>query len=1081
MFLSNLILLPKTRSYKCTLGVFLFFFFLILKNSANAQSYTWASENVTNSRAINLPQIASFQVFKLKTAALLNWTEQREQSSDLLHLRLPGLDTLDIILYKRALLSSNYTATIETADGVMHEPGPSRCMTFTGHLANHPDQNVQLTINDDFIFGSIETPHGELFIEPLSDLVRDAEPQTYIVYHTAQVHSENIHCGYSEIQAKTREITAQAAGNRNAADCYHIEIAIASSYEMYTRYGNTTTVQNHNIGVMNGVEPLYNANPTTPLVQDISFLITTQYIPTVAGNSLDNTLTASVDAAVLLSNFASWGNAGNFSAAYDIATCWLTRDIHLSNDYLVTGYANMGMVCSPGYHVLEDFGGSNPTGTGYGLKVLTAHEIGHNFNCPHDLSAGNIMAAVGSNTTTWSSGSVTTMSNHLLSRTCLPRCGANFGATALQAKEGSSGGTLPAGGSTCGMKYELFQVPVVWSGNPASAPTVTVTSTGGTAVLGKDYDILNTFIVFSTTGATTQTGYIDLRIYFDYIDEGNETINLSLSATNNTGMVTQTTITIGNDCGRYPVNNFSDVKTVISGTVNGLPIPFKGDESDARCMYLVQASELTAQGFLPEDCLVAMALELSSKTSGTNSYQNFTISIKHSNATIGTAVFDVSGGFQTVFTGNYTTVLGWTQIPFQNSFKWNGTQNILIQICYDNTLAIGLDKVKSLASGWTTYKTALAGSGCTLVPNPTYNIYNYRPNTKLYKGFDISTAQNSTGTAYVRNGSETHFYTSSAQYLLSIKQTSGTDAGCVTVTLDRAGNGQQSPTWLPSGNYLSDKTYLITAANPSVGAEISLYYSPAELAVWGGTSTNLHMLKSSGPIASANLSNVTLNETVTTTSYGPTGSTYLAYRSAFSGLAGITITNASSAIFPVDWLEFTVEKSGKDALLAWQVAAEFHNTGFEIQRSSDGRNFTKIGWVPANKQEIDGAYTFLDDRCQLPGVTELYYRLVQIDADGSRNNSVIRVLELDDNALSVAIWPNPGTDDLHISIGHNATSGICSIQVFDAMGKMVWEQEKMVETAGAEMVLATESLPSGLYAVQVKTGAEQKSLTWVKR
>ena len=49
---------------------------------------------------------------------------------------------------------------------------------------------------------------------------------------------------------------------------------------------------------------------------------------------------------------------------------------------------------------------------------------------------------------------------------------------------------------------------------------------------------------------------------------------------------------------------------------------------------------------------------------------------------------------------------------------------------------------------------------------------------------------------------------------------------------------------------------------------------------------------------------------------------------------------------PVEMTHFRASIMGKNIHLNWATATELNNEGFEVQRSSDGRSYSKIGWVP---------------------------------------------------------------------------------------------------------------------------------------
>lgn len=1065
--------LARNKNY-----IFIFLFFVTINNNAFSQSYTWVGENATAQTPLDLPSISAHQVFSLKTPAILNWLDHRQNRTDQLILRLPGLDTLAVVLYENPIVPSSYTLQVVTQNGTEQRSGPSRCITFAGYLATDPAKTARLTITDNFIFGSIKTDAGELFIEPVYSLPGSGK---YIAYYTRDVVPGQGRCGVTDVQEKEAELLPEVLSGRPVAECYNVEIAIANAYEMYVRYGSVSTVEAHNIGVMNNVEGDYNGNPTTPLLQDIGFLIVTQYIPTLSTNPLDLALTSSLDVDVLLPNFATWGNGGGLGISYDMATCWLTRNTEYGGNPSVVGYAQVGAICNPAYSIIEDYNGSDPTGSGYGLRVVCSHEFGHNFSCAHDAAGSPyIMAPAVNNTSDWSSTSISSISTHILSRTCVARCQANFISAAYTTKESSESGIAPSGGTTCEMGYQTLQIPIRWSGNPATAPSVNVSAVGGTAIEGYDFDISTNSVNFSTTGGTTQTQNIELRIYKDFIDEGDETIQLQIDGGANTGYFDQTTVTITNDCGRNPTSVFLNTKTVINGTTSGLPVPFNASFSDSRSMYVVQASELTAQGFAAGDCITGMALEISSKTS-TGSYSGFTVGLKHTSATLASSVFETSG-FITAFTGNYTTNTGWTIIPFSSPFRWNGSNNIMVQICFDNSSPIGVDNVKCSATGWTSFKADNVGPGCSLVPNPSFSIYSYRPNTQFIKGFDMGSAITTTGSAYLKNGTTVHFYSPNDKYLVSIQQTGGSNAGCVEVTVDRAGTGRQTPTWMSAGNYVTDKTFLVTADNPGATYDITLYYAPTETSVWGAAASTLNILKTEGPVSTSTAATSIINETVTRSTYGPSN-THRAYKATFSGFSGFALTNATQAVFPVEWLQFEAVLKDKNALLTWETGLEMDNTGFEVQRSIDGRIFEKIGFVPASNSPTGKKYQFTDLHLAELSTAIVHYRIAQVDINDQVNLSPIRALALHKNAVTVTLWPNPGTELLYLEVASTQAQQAYTATILDMNGKTMLEQQGYLEAMGNHRVsIATGELPSGMYTVHFTSeNGARRSLLWVKK
>ena len=94
------------------------------------------------------------------------------------------------------------------------------------------------------------------------------------------------------------------------------------------------------------------------------------------------------------------------------------------------------------------------------------------------------------------------------------------------------------------------------------------------------------------------------------------------------------------------------------------------------------------------------------------------------------------------------------------------------------------------------------------------------------------------------------------------------------------------------------------------------------------------------------------------------------------------------SILPVELKEFKIRKENENIILNWITATEINNDGFEVQRSVDGINFTKIGWVEGRgNSSFDTYYQYRD--VELLDINVVYYRLKQIDFDGQYEYSKI--------------------------------------------------------------------------------------------
>lgn len=114
---------------------------------------------------------------------------------------------------------------------------------------------------------------------------------------------------------------------------------------------------------------------------------------------------------------------------------------------------------------------------------------------------------------------------------------------------------------------------------------------------------------------------------------------------------------------------------------------------------------------------------------------------------------------------------------------------------------------------------------------------------------------------------------------------------------------------------------------------------------------------------------------------------------------------------PVELINFELQNSNGSALLNWTTASERNNQGFEIQHSSNGFKWDRIGFVAGagnSNQIID--YEF---KHQNPPAGTNYYRLNQIDFDGNFSFSKVKAMKIN-LAVNLSVYPNPISDKLHI-------------------------------------------------------------------
>ncbi len=169
---------------------------------------------------------------------------------------------------------------------------------------------------------------------------------------------------------------------------------------------------------------------------------------------------------------------------------------------------------------------------------------------------------------------------------------------------------------------------------------------------------------------------------------------------------------------------------------------------------------------------------------------------------------------------------------------------------------------------------------------------------------------------------------------------------------------------------------------------------------------------------------------------------------------------------PVELLSLHATCNGKRALVSWTTASERNNDYFVVERSDDALNFVEVGRVAgAGNSIVARSYSYADYGIR---TGENYYRLTQVDYDGTRTTSEIIEVHCSGNVPlgdpDVYVYPNPFGDELTVHLV-NFGDVAAHIQVYDMLGRMLFERT----ADDTEVVLQLGALPDAAYTVRVST------------
>jgi Secretion system C-terminal sorting domain len=183
--------------------------------------------------------------------------------------------------------------------------------------------------------------------------------------------------------------------------------------------------------------------------------------------------------------------------------------------------------------------------------------------------------------------------------------------------------------------------------------------------------------------------------------------------------------------------------------------------------------------------------------------------------------------------------------------------------------------------------------------------------------------------------------------------------------------------------------------------------------------------------------------------------------------------STSPIVLPLTITDFTVSGNEGAALLNWTIQGETGIDHFNVQRSTNGSDFTSIGAVQAQADaSANQQYTFTDSK---PAAGTNYYRLEAVSTDGSMTYSDIRTLDgAASPTVSISMYPVPATDILHIL---TAGTGQLSILIIDVQGRVMLRANAV---AGSATDVSVSNWPKGVYFAELISAQSKYTRPFIK-
>ncbi|MEP7280197.1 MAG: T9SS type A sorting domain-containing protein [Bacteroidota bacterium] len=194
------------------------------------------------------------------------------------------------------------------------------------------------------------------------------------------------------------------------------------------------------------------------------------------------------------------------------------------------------------------------------------------------------------------------------------------------------------------------------------------------------------------------------------------------------------------------------------------------------------------------------------------------------------------------------------------------------------------------------------------------------------------------------------------------------------------------------------------------------------------------------------------------------------YKSSVSTIIGGTIDltyyYCPLALLASGLQNFSAHKKDNNIELKWDAKNAVETDLFDIEYSTDGKNFVSIGKITANNNSTVGSYTF--NYALGAGTTGYaYFRIKQTGADNKPGFSPVQKINLNDRTTAgLSIYPNPAVTGITLNFDH-PLNGDYSIELVNPAGQSVISK-KVKLTGSSTIPLNWISKPApGVYFTRV--------------
>ena len=170
------------------------------------------------------------------------------------------------------------------------------------------------------------------------------------------------------------------------------------------------------------------------------------------------------------------------------------------------------------------------------------------------------------------------------------------------------------------------------------------------------------------------------------------------------------------------------------------------------------------------------------------------------------------------------------------------------------------------------------------------------------------------------------------------------------------------------------------------------------------------------------------------------------------------------APLPVLFASVKATQKNTNIAVEWKTENESNLQQFEVEKSVDGNQFTKVFTISANNNGV-GTYNWLDKNT-LSGYN--YYRIRSVDINGQTAYTQIVKVLIGNVTAAINVYPNPainGTVNLQFT---NQPAGVYYARLINPIGQVVVSKQIIhAEGSSTETIKVNDASAKGIYQLEV--------------